>query len=242
MLIIENLKYNLELLYELQKCDINIHELKKEIDKIPYKILEIEKKLEYKIKKNDLNVKKENFVKLNLLKKEKESLLDLDEKKINKYTAELNTIKSNDIYKSLLFEIEKIKENKNILENEVLELMEKIDNEETEIKNNEFELKEIEQKLENEICKVKDFKEELKKKIIEKEIERENQKSKIDKSVLYQYEKLHVCGHNEKIICIINDESCDSCGMLLRPQLINQAQKCHELVFCDNCSGILLKK
>ena len=237
----ENLKQDLELLYELQKYDVKIYNLREKINKIHLEIEKKNKALELEDKKIKLKIRKENFIRLNSLKNEKETLLGSKEKKINKYLMELNIVKSNDTYKTLLSEIEKTKEYKNILEDEILELMEEIDKEYIVVKTNENELKEIEQKIKNEIYEFKSFMERLEKKINEIEKKREKQKLKVNKTMLSQYERLLDDGRNEKVICIIDDESCGGCGILLRPQLINQVQKYRELVFCDNCSRILLK-
>ncbi|GMO64384.1 MAG: C4-type zinc ribbon domain-containing protein [Endomicrobiia bacterium] len=237
----KNLKQDLELLYELQECDVKIYNLREKINKIPFEIEKKKKTLELENKKISLKIKNENFIRLNSLKNEKEALLDSKEKKINKYLAELNIVKSNDTYRILLSEIEKTKKYKNILEDEILELMEKIDKEYIIVKTNENELKEIEQKIKNEIYEIKSFTKRLEKEINEIEKEREEQKLKVNKTILSQYERLRDDGRNEKMICIIDGESCGGCGMLLRPQLINQLQKYRDLVFCDNCSRILLK-
>lgn len=237
----ENLKQDLELLYELQKYDVKIYNLREKINKIHLEIEKKNKALELEDKKIKLKIRKENFIRLNSLKNEKETLLGSKEKKINKYLMELNIVKSNDTYKTLLSEIEKTKEYKSILEDEILELMEEIDKEYIVVKTNENELKEIEQKIKNEIYEFKSFMERLEKKINEIEKKREKQKLKVNKTMLSQYERLLDDGRNEKVICIIDGESCGGCGILLRPQLINQVQKYRELVFCDNCSRILLK-
>ncbi|MDR1400981.1 MAG: C4-type zinc ribbon domain-containing protein [Endomicrobium sp.] len=238
----KNLKQDLELLYEFQKYDIRIYNLREKINKISLEIEDKKRALELKNRRTGLSARKENFINLNSLRNEKETLLDSKEKKINKCLKELNIVKSNDIYKALSSEIEKAKEYKNVLENEILELMEKIDREYAVIKTNENELKEIEQKIENEMCEIKSFTKKLEKEINEIEKEREEQKLKVNKTILSQYERLRDGGRNEKAIYVIDGESCGGCGILLRPQLINQVQKYHELVFCDNCSRILLKK
>ncbi|MDR1511586.1 MAG: C4-type zinc ribbon domain-containing protein [Endomicrobium sp.] len=236
-----NLKHDLELLCELQKYDVKTYNLKEKINKIYFEIEEKKRILELENKKINLNVKKENFIRLKSLKNEKEALLDSKEKKINKYLMELNIVKSNDTYKALLFEIEKTRKHKSILEDEILELMEKVDKEYIIIKTGENELKKIEQKVKNELYEIKNFAKKLEEEINEIEKEKEKQKLKINKAMLLQYERLRNNGRNEKVVCIIDGESCSGCGILLRPQLINQVQKYHELVFCDNCSRILLK-
>ena len=47
------------------------------------------------------------------------------------------------------------------------------------------------------------------------------------------------CGQG---LATIESDSCSGCNMVLRPQLIVQATKCKELVYCDNCSRILFNK
>jgi predicted nucleic acid-binding Zn-ribbon protein len=237
----ENLKQELELLYELQEYDVKIYNFKEKINKIPFEVEKKKRILGLQNKKAEIDVRKENFVRLISLKKEKESLLDLKEKKINKHSIELNVVKSNDIYKALLLEIEKTKEYKSILEDEILDLMDKADKEYTAIKTDESELKKLEQKVKDEMDKLESSTKELEEEIKRIEKEREKQKLKVNKAILAKYERLRE-GLRGQGISLIEGESCGSCGIFLRPQLINQAQKYHELVFCDNCSRILFKK
>jgi len=235
----ENLKQDLELLYGLQDYDIRIDKIREKICEIP---LLIEKKRNIlEDKKSEVKAKKKNFVKLNSLEKEKEALLDSKEKEISKYSNELNTVKSNDIYKKLLSEIEKAKADKNTIEDEILNLIGKVDEEYTVVKTAENELKEFEQEVKDEIVRIESSARKLEIEAEKAEKEREKHKLKVNKAVLAQYERLRA-GRSGQGICIIDGESCGGCGMLLRPQLINQVQKCHELVFCDNCSRILLKR
>ena len=235
----ENLKQDLELLYELQDYDIKIENIKKRIEGAPAFIEEKKKELE--AKKQEADEKKKNFVALNSLKKEKEAILDTKEKSIGKHSLELNSVKSNDTYKALLLEIEKAKADKSVIEDEILELMDKIDNENKIVKEFESELKAYEQKTASEISEVESSARQLSDEIKKIEEEREQHKNKVNKSILDQYERIRE-GRNGQGICLVDAESCGGCGMVLRPQLINQAHKCNELVLCDNCSRILLKK
>ncbi|MDR1940968.1 MAG: C4-type zinc ribbon domain-containing protein [Endomicrobium sp.] len=235
----ENLKQDLELLYSLQDYDIKIEKIKEEIAAAPDLIKEKLGDLENK--KAETEEKKKNYVALNSLRKEKEALLDSKEKNVAKHSMELNSVKSNDTYKALLLEIEKAKADKSVIEDEILELMEKIDVEAAVVKQTETELKEFEQKTKNEISYLENSSKKLEADIAGLEKEREDFKHKVNPQILQQYERIRE-GRDGQGICIVDGESCGGCGMVLRPQLINQAQKCHELVFCDNCSRILLKK
>ncbi|BAG14030.1 zinc ribbon domain-containing protein [Candidatus Endomicrobiellum trichonymphae] len=235
----DNLRSELELLYELQNYDNRIVDIREKIGKVLSLVEEKNKSLEYK--KKETETKKKKFVKLNSLKKEKESALDSKEKVISVHSLELNTVKSNDIYKALLLKIEKAECDKSVIENEILEFMDKIEKEFVIVKSAEDELKKIEKIVKNEINKFENFIKKLEKEATAVEKEREEYKLKINRTILMQYERLRDCRDGQGI-CLIGDESCECCGMMLRPQLINQAYKCHELVFCDNCSRILLQK
>jgi predicted nucleic acid-binding Zn-ribbon protein len=235
----ENLKQDLELLYELQDYDIKIENIKSLIADAP-ELIE-NKKSELEAKKLETEEKKKNFVALTSLKKEKESVLDSKEKAIGKHSLELNTVKSNDTYKALLLEIEKAKADKSVIEDEILELMDKIEEESKVVKASEAELKEFEQKIKSEISEIENSAKKYSDEIKKIEEDREQHKLKVNKNILQQYERIRE-GRNGQGVCLVDGESCGGCGMVLRPQLINQAQKCHDLVFCDNCSRILLKK
>ena len=237
--LMENLKQDLELLYELQNYDIKIENIRKHMAEAPLLIDIKQRSLE--AKKQESEEEKKNFVALNSLKKEKEALLDAREKAIGKHSLELNTVKANDTYKALLLAIEKAKADKSVIEDEILELMDKIDIENTIVKEADAALKEYEQKIKNEIIEIENSTKKYSEEIKTIEDGREQHKLKVNKTILDQYERVRE-GRDGQGICLIDTESCGGCGMVLRPQLINQAQKCHDLVFCDNCSRILLKK
>ncbi|MDR1244591.1 MAG: C4-type zinc ribbon domain-containing protein [Endomicrobium sp.] len=235
----EDLSQDLALLFELQNYDIKISDIDRQISLAPSLIEQ--KNIILEDKKVELSERKKKYVDLVSLKKEKESLLADKEKAIEKHSMELNTVKSNDTYKALLLEIEKAKADKSILEDELLALMEKVDEESAKIKAAENEFQKFEENIKKEITDIKNNADKLKEDAIALANKRENHKLKVSKSVLSHYERLKE-GRDGRGMAIVDGESCGGCGMVLRTQLINQALKGQELVFCDNCSRILFKK
>ena len=71
--------------------------------------------------------------------------------------------------------------------------------------------------------------------------DREEFKKNIPTNILSQYERIRE-NRNGQGLALVNGDSCGGCNMVLRPQLIVQATKCKELVYCDNCSRILFNK
>lgn len=234
-----DLKETLEQLYLLQEKDVKIFASQKDIDDMP-KIID-EKKKQLDAVKTDFESKKSQYVKLNSLKKEKESLLATKEEAIVKHTADLNTIKSNDMYKTCLTEIEKAKADKSVVEDEILKLMDDIAKEQENLKTYEQEAKAKEDAINKEIEEAKNKIAKAKENIEQIKKERDEFAKNIDKNVLSQYERIRESRDGQGL-AIVTNESCGGCNVVLRPQLLVQATKCKELVYCDNCSRILFRK
>ncbi|WP_372519115.1 zinc ribbon domain-containing protein [Candidatus Ruminimicrobiellum ovillum] len=235
----ENLKETLELLYQLQEKDVKIFELKQNLINLPKLVEEKQKKIA-ELKASFEN-KKAEYVRLTSLKKEKEALLSAKEAAIAKHTSDLNTIKANDMYKNCLLEIEKAKADKSVVEDEILQLMEDIDKEMVNLKKYDEDTKAKEAEINKEIADAKLTVEKAKENIETIQKERDDFSKTIDKNILSQYERIRE-SRNGQGIATIDGESCSGCNMVLRPQLIVQATKCKELVYCDNCSRILFNK
>jgi predicted nucleic acid-binding Zn-ribbon protein len=235
----QDLKQDLALLFELQSYDVKINDINNQINLAPSLIEEKNKILDER--KSELNEKKKKYVELLSLKKEKESLLDDKEKTVNKHSLELNSVKSNDTYKSLLLTIEEAKADKSALEDEILTLMGSLDEESAKIKIAEDEFQKFEKNIKKEILDIENNINSLKEEVVTLGKVRDKHKLKINKSVLSHYERLKE-GRDGYGMAVIDGESCSGCGMVLRTQLVNQALKGQDLVFCDNCSRILFKK
>uniref|UniRef100_UPI0039B92F63 zinc ribbon domain-containing protein n=1 Tax=Candidatus Ruminimicrobium bovinum TaxID=3242779 RepID=UPI0039B92F63 len=193
-----------------------------------------------KIRK-DFEQKKSEYVRLNSLKKEKEALLATKEANIAKHNADLLTIKSNDLYKTCLLEIEKAKADKSVIEDEILQLMEDIDKEFINVKKQEEQLKQTENNIRQEIANIQDTVKKSEQNLLNLKKERDDFAKTINSNLLSQYERIRE-NRNGQGLALIDGDSCGCCSMTLRPQLINQATKCTELVYCDNCSRILFNK
>jgi predicted nucleic acid-binding Zn-ribbon protein len=137
--------------------------------------------------------------------------------------------------------IEQAKADKSILEDELLALIDNVDEESAKIKASESEVQEFEKNIKKEITDIQNNVNKLKEEIVALENIRDEHKLKVNKSILSHYERLKE-GRDGCGMAVVDGESCGGCGMVLRTQLINQALKGQDLVFCDNCSRILFKK
>jgi uncharacterized protein len=233
------IREQLELLAVLQEKDVIIDRLKDIESSIPKQIEELNNVLE--LKKNTMNGTKNAINELQLKRKAKELDLETKENEIKKHSMELNSIKTNDAYKALLSEIEGCKKQKDDVESEILDIMEKMENESRKLREEEKQYKEFEAKIRTDGVKLE---EDLKKAKAERErLEKERVEfaAQIHKDFLSKYE--YVRESKDGIgISNIEGESCTGCHITLRPQIINDVCKEQEIVVCDTCSRILFKR
>ncbi|MGB2705566.1 MAG: C4-type zinc ribbon domain-containing protein [Candidatus Omnitrophota bacterium] len=229
----------IKMLIELQELDSAIFDNKRLLDGIPERIKELDRILEEKSAK--LKTLEEESKKLQVSHKEKEVELKTKEDTIKKHQAQLYQIKTNKEYAALEKEIGSAKADGSLLEEEIINLLDRID----EIKKNiakERELLEEEKKKTDEEKK----KIESEKKTSESEYNDLNSKrkeftSKIDKAVLSKYERIL---HNKDGLAMVPivDDACGGCNMNLPPQVINEAKLKKDLTVCGNCARILYAK
>ncbi|MCB4792583.1 MAG: C4-type zinc ribbon domain-containing protein [Elusimicrobia bacterium] len=233
------MKKELQSLVSLQEKDIVLDRLRHRAEVIP-KEIEAQNLTLTKLK---LQVEelKDKYKKLQMAKKEKEIELETKENEIKKHNIELNSIKKNDAYKAMLGEIDKAKELKKKLEEEILTLMEESENEVKIIRTEEAALKAEEAKIQSVSEELNKELEKLKIEIIESEKERAEYVKDMPETLLQRYEHIRD-GRQGLAIVSIEGDSCGGCYITLRPQIVNEVCKEQDLIFCDSCSRILYKK
>jgi len=233
------IKEKIGFLIKLQEKDVILDGLRAKAAEIPAKIEEEKSRiLNFKTETEE---KKKGLIRLQLSKKEKELELETKEGQIRKHSSELNTIKSNDTYKSLLTEIDNCKRDKNALENGILDVMEDMEKESLVIKENEKLLKGKESEcaaaialMEAELKKVQDEAAVL-------EAERAEYVKSLPNELLSRYDYIRESRQGSAVVPV-EGENCGGCQMVLRPQIINEVCKNQEIITCDSCSRILFKK
>jgi uncharacterized protein len=233
------IREQLEMLSVLQEKDAVIDKLMDMEKTIPAQIEELKSAIE--TKKAQMSERKKVINDLQVKRKEKELDLDTKENEIKKHNLELNSIKTNEAYKALLAEIDNCKRQKGEVENQILDLMEKMEGESALQKEDDRTVKDFESKI---LTDIKKLEEDLKNTKAEKEKlekERNEYAAQISKDFLSRYE--FVRESKEGIgISTIEGDTCAGCHIILRPQIINDVCKEQEIVVCDTCSRILFKK
>lgn len=230
------IKEQIVLLIDLQGIDSEIYALNKEKSAIPGRLKSIEDMLD--AKKTGIKQAEDNLKNIQLKLKEKEGNLQQKEEQVKKLQGQLYTLKTNKEYSTMLTEIEGVKTDNSLIEEDIIKFMD-----ETEfIKKKILEEKEL-FKLEE--AKSQKGKEsiDLKAKEIEARLAELNEKRNgitpgIEKQIIARYEKI-LKNKDGLAIAHIEDGSCGGCHMNLPPQVISDVKLREDIVVCGSCLRIL---
>lgn len=125
-----NLKEQISDLLQLQKLDSEIYALKLEKDSAPEKLAQLDALFEEK--KTALNTLEKASLDLQKQKKERELDIGSKEEEIKKLQGQLFKLKTNKEYQTMLQQIQGAKADISVIEDEILEIMEKVDAAKTE--------------------------------------------------------------------------------------------------------------
>lgn len=220
----------------LQKTDDEIRHISSLLEKIPTQIAEIDRK----IKESALIVAQaEEKLALN---QKKRRTLEAEVKdiksQITKYKTQLNEVRTNREYTSLLKEIEEAQQKIDSLEEEIISEMLAADETEKEIHKARQKFKEEEKRLQQEKEAYYQRKKELEARIKELSTEKENIIPKIPAPQVKLYNDIFR-KKNGIALSQVRDEFCSLCNMRIRPQVLNELLGREKLIFCENCGRIL---
>lgn len=235
----ENYKEKLNLLLQLQEKDAVLDTLKNRAGEIPDRIEELKSKISES--RSSYDETKKEVTQLQVLKKQKELELEVQENLIKKHSTELNAVKSNDAYKALLSEIEHCRKTKISLENDILDIMEKIEAESKEIKDKEKHLKDDESVIIAEISQLENELTKLNAEIAKIQADRLEFVKLLSDDIMHKYNYIRRSRPGKAIVAI-DGEMCSGCNMSVRPAVINEIIKEQDFILCDSCSRILYKK
>lgn len=229
-------------LLELQKIDIDIDEEEKKKRNLPLTIEGINKEIQGL--KDSLKNKNENYKNLQIKLKRIE--LDLTEKsnKISKHQEDLYGGKITDIKE--LKQIQKViahyKEDKDSIEEKILDLMEEMEDINKSINNFSENLKEKEKQFKKRKEEIDSAMLVIENNINSLNINRKGILSKLtDARLLKEYERLRK-EKGGKAIIKVDGSVCPGCYLDLPSDAIYQLKKNRKMIICPNCSRILIWK
>ncbi len=232
---------DLDNLIHLQKLDKKMTDISLFLDNIPSQIEKINEKIETSSK--IITLAKEKMVQNQKKRRDLEAEVKDIKVRISKYNLQLNEVKTNKEYSSLLKEIEEAKKKVDALEEKIITEMLAADEIEEEIKTADRKYKEGQVKFlkEKDILQQKrnEF-EEKRKNLIQ---EKDELVPKIPSEQVSLYLKISP-KKNGIALSPVNDDFCSMCHVRIRPQVLNELKSLEKVILCENCGRILywLKK
>jgi hypothetical protein len=229
------LEQELRTVYEAQKIDMQIIENEKKLISTPKKI----EKMEHDIKAMSEKVSKEKEI-LEEFEKErkgKEKELELEKDKIKKFESRLYEVKTNKEYQALLKEIETAKQANDKQEEEIIEIMVKMEDLKKDIESTSKLLKEKQKVGEVEKKKLLNEIESIDKTITDLKQQRDNLLSVVDKTLRETYTIL-ISRRDGMAVVNVKNGVCLGCFMNIPPQLFIEVTKNNRLIQCPSCNRI----
>ncbi len=227
---------DLEKLIHLQKLDKEITDTSLSLDRIPFQIQDTEKKIETSCK--IVTSAKDKMAQNQKKRRDLEAEVKDIKTKISKYSLQLNEVKTNKQYSSLLKEIEEAKNKVDTLEEEIISEMITADEIEEEIKAANQKYQETQEKFSKEKQTLQQKKKELEEKKAKLIQEKEELNPTIPSDQISLYQRISA-KKNGIALSPVNDDFCSMCHVRIRPQVLNELKEQEKLILCENCGRIL---
>ncbi len=228
-----------EPLIQLQDIDEKIKKISLFLESVPPKIEEIDQKI-----KNSLQIAaeaKERLAQNQKKRRDLEGNVQDAKGQIAKFRQQLNNVKTNLEYRSLLKEIDTTQKKIDAFEEEIISEMLTADKIEADIKEAEKKAAQINEKLSEE-------KEKFIKKSIQEKEQREkylSEKEKICKQIPSEQFNLYQTifkKNNGIALSLVTSDFCSICQIRIRPQVLNELKEDNQIILCENCGRILYCK
>jgi len=236
MTIKADLKEQFSKLIDLQSVDSEIFDLKSRKEDFPRKLEEIDQVLNGK--RTGMDTEESALKQLQVDKGEKENELASAEERIKKHEGELALIKTNKEYSVMLEQIESVKANVSLIEEKIIEALDKIELAQSKCAEEKKAFEEETRKSGAERSAIQAEEKKVSDRLDELLQKREALVGAIESTLLNMYERV-LKNRGKHALSKINGEMCEECNMRLRPQVINEIRSHKKLVICENCSRIL---
>ncbi|HBA53113.1 zinc ribbon domain-containing protein [Syntrophorhabdus aromaticivorans] len=229
------MEQELKTIYEAQGIDLQIIENEKRIHSTPKKLEEMDQEINMMTER----VKKEQEIieELEKERKKKEKELEMEKEKIKKFESKLYEVKTNKEYQALLKEIETAKQTNDKEEEEIIEIMVRIEELKKDFSSTSEKLKERKKIAEAERTKLHKEMESIDKIIFELKRQRDNLLSVIDDDLRKTYSML-IERRNGVAVVNVKNGVCLGCSMNIPPQLFIEATKNSRVILCPSCNRI----
>lgn len=230
-------KEQIDTLIQVQHIEIETGKLNTYLKKVPTRISSLEQELEAFIRSvEDDEAAIEAY---NKQYRAFEADVQLNLTQIQKSQEKLRSVKINKEYQSSLKEIDNVKAANSKLEDEMLELLEKIETAEKAIKDRKQQYTQIVDESTREKESIERDAEQRAENLVELESKRVAIAAELDAGLLEIFNQVKAKQGNLVAIVAVQDAVCQGCNMNIPPQVYNELQRCDSLKYCPSCFRII---
>jgi predicted nucleic acid-binding Zn-ribbon protein len=232
----EELREQIERLAVLQAIELRVQEMEREKSGIPQSIVFLEEEL--RKEEDKLRAEKAEMEKLGKERRQKEQELEEETDKVKKVESRVFEIKTNKEYQAVLKEIESAKKLNRQREEEILEILEKLEQGQKWIAGAEKELEEKRKEMQQKVSALKQKETSYEQEMAGEVRQKEQKEKEIPADLLSKYRMLAEKRHGIAVARVAHG-ACQACHINIRPQLYIELQRQETLILCPNCSRIL---
>jgi predicted nucleic acid-binding Zn-ribbon protein len=230
-------KKQIDTLVKVQQIEIEIVKLKAYLNKVPARVSSLEQELEKFIRSvEDDEAAIEEF---NKQYRAFEADVQLNLAKIQKSQEKLHFVKTNKEYQSSLKEIDDIKTVNSKLEDEMLEILDKIETAEMATKDRKQHYTQIVDESNREKESIERDAEQREEILVELESKRAAIAVELDAGLLEIFSQVKKKQGDLVAIVAVQDAICQGCNMNIPPQFYNELQRCDSMKYCPSCFRII---
>jgi len=229
---------NLQLQYliNLQKFDLRIFQIQDQLRKAPELLKSAESPLQDILAR--LQVLKNTSESLVKQRRSAERELATQEEQLQKIRNRLSELKTNKEYQAHLFEIELARKKKDSIEENVLEMMERVEQNQQAIKELEEETTEVQKAFDIEKARLETHFANLANELADLDRQQNTLAELVDKPLLLRYNRLKTM-RKGYAVAQLRHGACGGCQLQLPPQLVAEVKRGDELLDCSYCHRIL---
>ena len=230
----------INVLVKLQYLDTEAERIKSTLNDVSKKL----ENLDLSLTEIEQTIKNQESV-LSELKKEYrdyESDVKINLGKIKKSQEKLRSVKTNKEYQSLLKEIEDVNSKNSLIEDKMIECLDRIDETEDIIEKRKEDYLQLSDHINSEKQNIEHEAVIDKKKLDELDMDRKKVSGLIDSQLFKTYLMIKEQQRGGLAVVPVKDAVCHGCNVNLPPQLYNELFRYKSLKFCPNCQRIIYLK
>ena len=227
---------DIEVLLELHRIDSQIGKLTSQKELLPLALRRIETRLDQQ--RQTLEDKRERVKHLRVETHSREIALRSAEEEVQKLTVQLNKARTNKEYAAFQHEIAAKKADTSRMEDQVLAAMTDIDELQSQVRELEQSISQIEREHAEEAEGIQKETAEREGQIAELRKSRSSAAERVDPALLAEYERI-AAKKGASALASVVAECCQGCHMRMPPQLGHVLRGGRQIVRCPNCSRLL---